>query len=226
MELTVQKRNIFGKDVKTLRQKGLVPAELYGRGFENLHLAVAAKDLLKALKAAGESTVVNIVVDNKKHPTLIYGLQRDPVSDEILSVDFYQVHLDEKIKVRVPIEFRGVAPAVKDLGGIFVKAMSEIEVEALPGNLPHSLAVDLGSLKDIGQSLYVKDLQLPADVKLLVNPETVIASVVAPVTEEKEAAAAAPIDISQIKVETEEKKAAREAEKTEKAPETPAGEKK
>ncbi|MEK9186667.1 MAG: 50S ribosomal protein L25, partial [Patescibacteria group bacterium] len=147
-----------------------------------------------------------------------HELQHDYLSDEIIAADFFKVRLDEKIKVRVPIEFRGVAPAVKDLGGIFVKAMQEVEVEALPNNLPQSLVADLGSIKEIGQSLYVKDLPIPADVRVLVAPETVVATVSAQVTEEQEIKEAATVDVSAIKSETEEKKAERDVKKAAGAP--------
>jgi large subunit ribosomal protein L25 len=211
MELAVQKREKFGKAVKALRQSGWVPAELYGRGVENLHLSVPAKELNKVLKSAGESGVFNIVLDNKPRSVLLYDIQRDPVSDQILNVDFYQVRLDEKIKVRVPIEFTGVAPAVKDAGGILIKAVQEAEVEALAADLPRSLVADLSSLKEIGQSIYVKNLPALNGVKIMLSPETVIATVTAKAVEEE--AAAPAIDVSQVKVETEEKKAEREKEK-------------
>src|SRR3989344_5956245 len=220
MELAVKKREIFGKGVKALREKGLVPAELYGRGMENQHLAVSLKDLRQVMKSAGANAMVNVVLESQKYPALLHDLQRDYVTDEIIAADFYKVRLDEKIKVKVPVEFLGVAPAVKDLGGIFVKAMQEIEVEALPNNLPQSLVADLGSIKEIGQSLYVKDLPVPADVRVLVAPETVVATVSAQITEEQEVKEAATVDVTAIKSEPEEKKAEREVKKAAVAPAT------
>ncbi len=224
MELAVQFRNKIGKAVKALRKEGLVPAELYGRGVENQHISVPVKDLKKAIKIAGTNTIVTVVLDSQKYPTLLNDIQYDPLTDEILNADFYQVRLDEKIRVRVPVEFFGSSPAVKDLGGILVKTMQEIEVEVLPTNLPHSLNADLNSLKEIGQSLHVKDIQVPADVKVLVGPETVIATVTVKITEEKEAPQAATVDVSAIKSETEEKKAEREAKKIVEGAQAPAAE--
>lgn len=215
MELIVQKREVFGRAVKPLRAKGMVPAELYGKGLENLHLAVPKKELAKVFKQVGESSMVNLMIDNEKRPVLIHDLQLDPVSDEILSVDFYQVRLDEKLKIKVPVEFLGVAPAVKEKSGILIKVVQEIEIEALPANIPHSLQVNLESLLEIGQSVYVRDLAVSDKFRLLLSPETVIATVTALVTEEQEEAATQAVDISAIKVETEEKKAEREAKKIE-----------
>ncbi|MBI3045999.1 MAG: 50S ribosomal protein L25 [Candidatus Harrisonbacteria bacterium] len=215
MELSVQKRGKLGRGVKALRNDGLVPAELYGRGLENLHLSVPLKEFRKVFKAAGENTVVQVLLEGKKHPVLIQDVSYDPVTDEMQSVDLYQVRMDEKLKVKVPMEFVGVAPAVKEKNGLLVKALQELEVEALPVDLPHHLTVDISKLADIGQSIYVKDLAVPAGVKVLVNPETVVVTATAKVTEEEELAMqqAATAGVEGLKVETEEKKAEREAGK-------------
>lgn len=215
MNLTAQNRTILGKSVKELRKQNLIPAELYGKGISNLHLTVSKKDLAKILKETGENAVINLTIDNESRPVLMHDFQTDPLTDEVMAIDFYQVRMDEKIKVKVPIEFIGVASAVKDKGGILVKSMQEIEVEALPAKIPQSLKADLGLLNDIGESLYVKNLPGSGDFRILIDPETVIASVVAKVTEEQEAALAQQIDVSAVKVETEEKKTEREKAKPE-----------
>lgn len=210
--LTAQKREQFGRQAKELRASGSIPAELYGRGVENAHLAVTKKDFIKTLKTAGESTIVELVVDGKKHPVLIHDVMRDPISDEIINVDFYQVRLDEKIRVKVPLEFVGESAGVKEKSGILVKALSEIEVEALPMDLPKELTVDLAQLTDIGSSFAVKNLTVPANVRLLAEPEFVIATVTARMTEEQEAALAAKgADVAEVKTEGEEKKEAKAA---------------
>lgn len=215
MELSVQKRTVLGRSVKALRNQGFIPAELYGRGVENLHLAVSAKEFKKLFKEAGENTIINILVDGEKRPVLVNDVSYDYLSGNFESVDFYQVRMDEKIKVKIPLEFAGVAPAVKEKSGILVKALQELEVEALPADLPHHLIVPLEKLADIGKSVYVKDLNVPSGVKVLVNPETVVATVTAQITEEEELAMrqAAGVGVETIKVESEEKKAEKEAAK-------------
>lgn len=213
MDLQVQTREKFGKAVKTLRQAGMIPAELYGKGIENLHLVVALKDLRKVLKQAGESSMINVILGKDKRPAMISNVELDPVSDAINTVDFYQVRLDEKIKVKVPFEFVGESAAVTGEKGILIKSMQEVEVEALPGNIPHNLKVDLTKITKIGESVYIKDLTVPKDVKVLVEPETAVATVTAPMTEEEEAKLAAEVKVEDIKVETEEKKAERDAVK-------------
>lgn len=221
MELVAQKREVFGRAVKPLRAKGMVPAELYGKGVANLHLSVSRKDLQKIFKKAGENSMITLMVDNEKRPVLIHDLQKDPVNDDVFSVDFYQVRLDEKIKVKVPVEFLGIAPAVKDKGGILIKAIQEIEIEALPTDIPHSIPINLESLLEIGQNLYAKDLAVSDKFCLPLDSETVIATVRAPATEEQEVVATQPVDVASVKVEGEEKKAEREAKKTEVVAEKP-----
>ena len=215
MELVVQKREKLGRGVKALRKQGLLPAELYGRGLGNLHLSVPLKEFRKVFKQAGENTVVQVELDGKKHPVLIQDVSYDPVTDELQSVDLYQVRMDEKLKVKVPVEFVGIAPAVKEKNGLLVKALQELEVEALPADIPHHFEADISKIADIGQSLYVKDLAVPAGVKVLVNPETVVATVTAKITEEEELKMqqAAAAGVEGVKVETEEKKAERDATK-------------
>jgi len=216
MELAAEKREVFGRAVRQLRIQGLIPAELYGHGLPNLHLSIPAKEFLKVLKEAGENTVVTVAVGNEKLPALIYDVARHPVSDEITSVDLYQVRMDEKIKAAVPLEFTGEAPVVKEALGVLVKSMHEVEVEALPADLPREITVDLGGLTELGQSIYVKDLSVPAGVKIVVDPETVVVSVTEKISEEEEKAtqeAAAAVGVEQVVAETEEKKAEREAKR-------------
>ncbi len=203
MELNVQKREILGKKVESLRQEGLIPAELYGHGSENTHLSVPAKEFSKLFKEAGESTIINLNLENKKLPVLIHDLQKNPLNDEISHIDFYQVRMDEKITASVPLEFVGEASAVREKGGVLIKAAQEIEIEALPADLPHKIEVDLSHLSDIGMNIHVKDLKIDSKARILVDPETVIAIVAEPTKEEIEEK---PITVEEVKVEGEEKK--------------------
>lgn len=185
MELKVQTRNISKEKAETLRDGGFIPAELYGHGIKNLHLTLSAKEFQKVFKEAGESTVVNLKTeDNQTLPVMIHDIETDAISDKILHVDFYQVKMSEKIRVHVPIEFIGEAPAVKTFGGILVKTLQEIEVEALPQDLPHRIQIELASLDEIGKNISVKDLKLSDKVKIFLGPETIIATVVEAKVEE------------------------------------------
>ncbi|HVN26222.1 MAG TPA: 50S ribosomal protein L25 [Candidatus Paceibacterota bacterium] len=213
MDLAAQPREITGKKVRALRREGLVPAELYGHGIKNMHLSVGVKDFNKILKAAGATTVVNLVINKEKRPTLIHEVGRDFLTGDIVSIDFHQIRMDEKITAKVPLEFTGEAPAIKEKGAVLNKAMAEIEVEALPNDLPHSITVDLSALDDLDKTIYVKDLSVPKGVEMLVEPETAVVTATPPVAEE-EPVVAETVDVSAVKVETEEKKAERQAEKT------------
>ncbi|MCR4275153.1 MAG: 50S ribosomal protein L25 [Candidatus Wolfebacteria bacterium] len=211
VNLQVEKREILGKKVKHLRKQGFVPAELYGGEVSNAHLSVPIKDFMKAYKEAGESTIVGLSFEDKKIPVLIHDVVFSPLGQEVEHVDFLAVKMDEKIKTEVPLEFVGEAPAVKEKSAILVKAMQEIEVEALPGDLPRSIKVDLTKLEDIGVSIYVKDLEVSDKVKILVDPQTVVASAVEQTVEE-EVIVAVPL-VEDIKTESEEKKEKKGEEK-------------
>jgi large subunit ribosomal protein L25 len=222
MELVATPRTIFGKAVQTLRRQGLIPGELYGHGIENVHVTIPAKEFKKVFKSAGESSMIYVVIGSEKRPAVIHEVYRDSITDEVMSVDFYQVRLDEAVKVEVPLEFVGESPAVKNLGGLLVKAVNALEVEALPADIPRSITVDIGVLTEIGKSIQVSELSISPNIKLFANPKTVVATVTAKMTEEEEQALAAEgAKVEDIKVETEEKKAERLAKQAEGA--TPEG---
>jgi large subunit ribosomal protein L25 len=208
MELKATKRDILGGKTRNLRKQGLVPAELYGRAAENLHLSVSEKDFRRVFAEAGESTIIDLEVDGEIYPVLVNDFQKDPISRNFISVDFYRVRMDEKISAPVDIEIVGEAPAVKEKGGMLVRAMEEAEVEALPANLPHKLIVDVSGLTEIGQSVFVKDIQTKGNFRILVSPETVIATV-SEIPEEEEAAS---VSVENVVVEGEEKRAEKKSE--------------
>lgn len=213
MELKAEPRNVRGSAVKKLRAKGLIPAEFYGRGFSNQTLAVDKADFDKVFQEAGESTVVNLLVGSEKYPSIIHDIQRDFISGEVIHADFYGVRMDEKIVATVPVELVGTAPAVKAYDGVLNKAITEIEVEALPADLPHALTVDISGLAELDQSVYVRDIVVPKGVEVQLDPETAVATVVPPAEEEEAPPPAEEAEVAAVKVETEEKKAERQAEK-------------
>lgn len=211
MELQAKSRQKFGKAVKALRKEGLIPAELYGHGVPNVHLSVAEKDFGRVFKEAGESTVIDLMIDGKKHAALIHDIDRHFLHGQVAHVDFYEIHAGQKLRVKVPLEFVGEAPAVKVKGGILTKSVLDLEVEALPKDLPHKLTVDISALDDLNKSLHISDIKIPSGVKVLADEHTAVVSVTPPRVEE--VVEAAPADVSAVKVETEEKKAERAKEK-------------
>ena len=209
IELNAQKREILGSKVSQLRKSGYVPAVLYGKGQESIPLQVLVKDFKKAFELAGESTLVFLNIDGQAYPIIIHDIAKDAISDEILHADFYKVSLDEKIKAKVAVVFQGESPAVKDLGGIFVRNINEIEIEALPQDLPHEIVIDMSSLKNVGDQILVKDLRLDSKLKVMAEAEEIVATVQEPMSEaELEKALEAPTitvdDVEVIKKEKEE----------------------
>jgi large subunit ribosomal protein L25 len=215
MQLTAEKREVLGKKVAALRAEGRIPAELYGHGSENVHLTVPSKEFHKLLKSEGTSTLLDLMVAGVPQRVLIHDLQHSVHDGEIVHVDFYAVRKGEKIKARVPISFIGESLAVKNDGGVLNKNLHELEVEALPDDLPHELVADLSVLAALDTSIHVKDIAVPKGVHVLAEPETVVVSVSPPRVEEVVVAAPTADVIADVKVEGEEKKAARDAKKAE-----------
>ena len=185
IELNAEPRVIMGRKVRSLRQTGFVPAVLYGKGQESISLQVPAKLFTKTLKEAGESTLVYLNVAGKSYPTIIHDVARDAGSDEIIHADFYKVNLSEKIKTKVPVVFEGESPAVKDAKGIFVRNVNEIEVEALPQDLPHEITIDISILKNFGDQILLKDIKLGSKIEVQGNLDEIVATVQEPLSEEQ-----------------------------------------
>jgi large subunit ribosomal protein L25 len=181
-------RNAFGKKTKALKNQGKIPAVVYGPGEKNVSVEVEEKEFKKVLRQAGESSLVELNIDKAKKPVLIQEIQRDPVSDSIIHIDFYQANLKEEVQVAVPLVFEGTAPAEKDLGGTLNKNMLELEVKALPLNLPHEIKVNVEGLKTFEDHILVKDLVLPAGVTAAKSPDEIVAAVLPPQKVEEELA--------------------------------------
>ena len=179
IKLSAQARKDFGRKTKSTRQADKIPAVVYGPGVKNASIVIDYKDFQKTFKQAGESSLVELDIDGEKvkRPVLINEIQKDPVSDKFIHVDFFQASLKEEVEATVALVFFGVAPAEKDLGGTLVKNITEVEVKALPQNLPHEIKVSIEGLKTFGDHILIKDLILPENVKVLKKPDEIIASV-------------------------------------------------
>lgn len=206
--LSANIRKEFGKKTNALKYNGLVPAVVYGPGVKNFSIEVSEKDFKKVLAKAGESSLVELVIEGEKDkkPVLIHEIQKDPVSDQIIHIDFYQADLKEEVEVAVPLVFEGVAPAEKELGGTLNKNMTEIEVKALPTNLPQEIKVNISGLKTFEDHILVKDLAIPANVTIMKGGDEIVAAVLAPVKVEEELAAEITENVEDVeKVEKEKK---------------------
>src|SRR3989344_4325634 len=165
LELKSNKRTLLGKKVKSLRREGIIPAVVYGGKEGTTPIELDLKEFSKLFKIAGETTLIKLLVGDSAKNVLIHDVSRDPVTETINHVDFYEVKMDEKITAKVPLVFIGDAPAVADLDGVLVKAMQELEVRALPAHLPREIEVDISSLKTFDNNIVVKDIKLPPNVE-------------------------------------------------------------
>lgn len=212
-KLKAELRKILGRKVKKLRKDGIIPAHVFGHNIKTLHIQIDEKEFEKIAKVAGETSVVDLSVNSKTHPVLIRGVQVHPLTDKPLHIDFYQVSLKEKVKVAVPVEIVGVAPAVEKKLGVLLTPLAEIEIEALPQNLPEKIEVDVSKLENVGDAIHVKDLKIDREkIEVLTDSELIVANIGELVTKEAEEVLAA---------EAAEREAAAAAEAAEAPPEAP-----
>jgi large subunit ribosomal protein L25 len=200
MTLNVEKREKMG-NLGALRAADKMPAVFYGRKEKSTPISLLAKDFKKVWKEAGESTIISLHGAGKDVDAIIHDVDVHPVTEEPRHVDFYVIEKDRKIKVNVPIEFVGEAP-VEKLGHIIIKVLHEIEVEALPGNLPQSLEVDISSLTELESQILVKDIKKSEGVEFMADPEDVVISVSEAREDEPEPEV---VDMDAIEVEGEKK---------------------
>lgn len=197
------------KPVSTMRKNGRIPAILYGHGHESRMLAVPYLEFSRAYKEAGENTIVELSLDGEKPVnTLIYDVQTDPLTGKFLHIDFYQVRMNVKVDASVPLVFVGESLAVRGSGGVLVKALDEVEVSCLPGNIPHEFSVDISALATFDDQIHVSDIIVPEGVEMLSDPDTVVALVDRPRTDEEIASLDTKVDTDVNKVEGVVKKEA------------------
>lgn len=222
IELSAKPRTEFGKKTNALRRAGFLPGVVYGEKVSSQSVSVPYADFMKVFREAGESTIFKLRIDGQKeHDVLIYDIKFDPLKDVPQHVDFYAVSQDKTIRHKVPFEFAGEPPAVKNLGGILVKVMHEIEIEALPKDLPHAIEVDLSSLTELEAKLHVRDLIIPKGVKIHWREDDVVVLVETPRSEEELKAMEETLaveEVAEVKTEREvksEEKAKEEIEEKE-----------
>ncbi len=205
--LNVQKRDKKNSN-DYLRQTGVIPAVFYGEKEKSTPISVLMKDFLKVWESAGESTVITLNDGEKDHQALIHEVDLDPVTDKPIHVDFYVIEKGKKVEVDIPLEFVGVAPAIKELGGILVKVMHELKIKAEASKLPHKIEIDISPIVDFQTQIHVKDIKLPEGVELVDNPEEVVALVSEAKEEPEEPVAEASIADIEIEKKGKEEEGA------------------
>lgn len=200
-------RDLRGRKTDALRAEGNVPAVMYGFGTEPVIVTVDRNAFVRTLTQAGESTVVDLDINGVTHPVLIAEVQRNPLNDFVTHADFRRVDLSKKIEAKIPLKLKGVAPAVKDLGGTLIQSLEEIEVLCLPNALVHDIAVDIASLKTFDDVIRVANVTIPQGIEVKTDVESAVASVQPPRSEAEMAAldAAVDTDVSKVEISTEKK---------------------
>ena len=196
---------------ETLRTQEMIPAVYYGAGKDAVSIAVPVKEFTKVFKEAGENTAVTLTIGGEKISTLIHDLQRDPVTGAFLHVDFLIIDMKKEIEVAIPLEFTGTAEAEKNGLGTLVKVLHEVEISALPADLPHNFEIDVTALATLEDQIHVKDIKLPKGITMITDGDEVVALIAAFVEEKEEGSA--PVDLSAIEVEKKGKTEDQEDEK-------------
>ncbi|MGD0523022.1 MAG: 50S ribosomal protein L25 [Candidatus Microgenomates bacterium] len=185
LNLKADVRKVVGRKVSKLRQEGLLPANIFGKKVKSQAIAVKLDDFLTVYKKAGETSLITLTVGTDDKAVLVANVQVSPITDKPIHVDFHQVDLKEKVTADVPIEMTGESPAEKLSVGTVVQYIDEIEVEALPTDLPDKLVVNISKLAEVDQAIYVKDLDLDTKkVEVKVSPDEIVIKVEPPQKEE------------------------------------------
>lgn len=189
-KLKVEKRKVLGKQVKKLRRDGIVPGNVYGKSIKSEAVQTALKEFTNVYSKAGETGLVDLELAGKAIPVLIHNVHKD-FRGNVLHADFFQVNLKEKVKTMVPLEIAGEPKAVTDKIGLLMNILSEVEVEALPEELPEKIDVNVEHLANIDDQITVADLKVSSGVEILTDPSQVVSKIGELVTKEAAEEAAA-----------------------------------
>lgn len=189
----VSKRKVIGRKVKTLRSEGLSPANIFGSKIPSVNISIDSKTFLKLYSSVGESSLIYLKLDDEKEdrPVFIREVSTHPVTGKLLHVSFNQVNLKEKVSAPVPIELTGESPAEKEKLGILVQQLDELDIKALPADMPEHIQIDVSNLSEVGSNIKVSDLNLDSKLEIETDSDTTIVQIEALAREEvKEVVAA------------------------------------
>lgn len=183
-QINAEIRTVFGRKVKGLRSQGLLPATIYGHKFEPVSIQFVNKELEKIFEEVGESGLVELTIGDKKYPIIFRNPQYHPLFDTLVHIDCYKVNLKEKITATVPVELVGESFAVKS-GNVLIEVTNEVEVEALPTDLPEKIEVDISKLENVDDAITVADLAVDkSKVEIKTHGEQIIVKIEEPRAEE------------------------------------------
>lgn len=193
VELQASERTEIGKGLAKVRTQGFIPAVVYGKGLKPLSLSVSNKEFHKVISgAAGSNVIITLKVSGGQAlPVLTHEIQRNPITDELLHIDFHQINMDEKIRAKIHVMLKGEPVGVKEDAGILVHSLRELEVKCLPGDIPDQFEIDIKNLR-INDAVHVSDIKPPKGVEFLTPGQEVVVSVAPPAKEEEVVPVAAP----------------------------------
>lgn len=214
--LKAEKRTAEGKQNRTLRKKGFIPAILYGHKIKNINLQIETKEFDQVFQKAGQTTLIDLKIeDEPAHKVLVHDFQTDPLTDKINHIDFHQIKMTEKIKTEVPVVTFGDSPAIIELEGNLILNKDSIEIECLPQDLIHDIQVDISGIKTFEDKILISDIKVPENVTILDNPEEVVVLVTPPRSEEELAELEEEVEEKPEEVEVEAEKEEGEGEEAE-----------
>lgn len=184
-QLKATRRDIRGKKNKQIRESGQVPGVIYGQGGDADAISIEQLELERVYRHAGSNQLVDVSLDGETKTVLFHDVQINPVKGHIDHFDFYTVKMDEAIRTEVPIHFEGEAAGEYKEGGVLIKPLETVEVEALPRNLPESFTIDISGMDNIGDMIHVSDLKIPAEVTLITPGEEQLVRIDEPRSEEE-----------------------------------------
>ena len=184
--LQIEKRTVEGKKVKTLRNKGITPIHLYGSNVESSSMQADFKALIDALNETGFSIPITLADGKNEVLAFARNVQRHPLTEQILHVDFQIVNKEDEVEIEVPVNLLGESPAVKNLGGILIKLMETIKISSKVDQVPESIDLDIEGLESLEQSLLVSEIEVPDGVKVITDDTFAIARVIPPRIEVEE----------------------------------------
>jgi len=172
--ITADKRIVTGKQVKHLRSEGLLPANMFGKGLKSVSVQIPLKDFRHIYSIAGETGLVNLKIENETYPVLIQNVQTNPMTHVPIHADFFKVNLKEKVKAMIGIVAVGEPRAVTEKIGALMHSLSEVEIEALPADLPENFEVNVENLAAVDDSITVADITVPPGVEILTDQNEMI----------------------------------------------------
>ena len=221
-KLAVEKRELLGKKIKKLRREGILPANIYGKGFESISVQLPLSSFKDVFSKVHETGLIDLTLGKEELPVLIHNVQINPKTQEVIHADFFKVNLKEKVTANIPIVPEGEPQAVTEKKGILLHPLLELEDEALPTDLPERIEVNVERLKDVDEHILVSDLKVPEGVSILTEKSETVFRIGELITKEAEAEAAAEEAAAEAEAEetAEGEKEAVEGEKTEEPKQT------